>query len=165
MLGKILLVIALVLATAPTTRAQAHPDFSGTWKLNLDKSDYGDLQGPETRIDVIEQRDGHVNERVTAEGRHRRQEYTLLFAEDGSETALPPGTKMGSVVILGVSAKWQGAALVVTQRLRFQGTPLMTANTYTLSGDGKTLTIAVALGSSSRTAATFVFDRILADEH
>jgi hypothetical protein len=164
MLGKILLVIALVLA-APMTRAQAHPDLSGTWKLNLDKSDYGDLQGPETRIDVIEQHDGHVSERVIAEGRHRRQEYTLLFAADGSETALPPGTKMGSVTILGVSAKWQDAALVVTQRLRFQGAPLMAANTYTLSADGRTLTIAVALGNGSRTAAMFVFDRILADEH
>jgi hypothetical protein len=165
MLGKILLVIALLSATAPTTRAQGHPDFSGTWKLNLDQSDYGDLQGPETRIDVIEQHDGQMSERVTAEGRHRMQEYTLLFAADGSETTLPPGTKMGSVTILSVSAKWQGAALVVTQRLRFQGTPLMTANTYTLSADGRTLTIAVALGSGSRTAATFVFDRMVTDEH
>src|SRR5260370_26152508 len=100
MLGRILLVIALLSTVGTTTLAQGHPDFSGTWKLNLDKSDYGDLQGPETRIDVIEQHDGHVSERVTAEGRHRKQQYTLQFATDGSETALPPETKMGSVTIL-----------------------------------------------------------------
>jgi len=158
--GRILLIIVLLLAIAPTTRAQGHPGFSGTWRLNLDKSDYGDLQGPETRIDVIEQHDDHVSERVTAEGRHRKQQYTLLFATDGSETALPPETRMGSVTILRVSARWQGEALVVKQTLRFQGTPLVGINTYTLSGDQKTLTIAVALGGGSIPVATFVFDRI-----
>jgi hypothetical protein len=164
MLGRILLVIALLSTVVPTTRAQGHPDFSGTWKLNLDKSDYGDLQGPETRIDVIEQHDGHISERVTAVGRHRKQQYTLLFATDGSETALPPETKMGSVTILSVSAKWQGETLFVTQKLRFQGAPLVATNAYMLSGDGKTLMIALALGSGSIPTATFVFDRILTVE-
>jgi hypothetical protein len=164
MLGIILVVIALLAAAAPTTHAQGHPDLSGTWKLNLDKSDYGDLQGPETRIDVIEQNDGHVSERVTAEGRHRKQQYTLLFATDGSETALPSETKMGSVTILSVSANWQGETLVVTQKLRFQDASLMATNAYQLAGDGKTLTIALTLGSDRVPAATFVFDRILTAE-
>ena len=163
--GRILRIIALLLAIASTTRAQEQPNFSGTWRLNLGKSDYGDLQGPETRTDVIEQHEGHVREHVTAEGRHRRQQYTLSFATDGNETVLPPGTKMGSVTIQGVSAKWQREALIVTQKLRFQGITLVAENTYRLSADGKTFTIAVALGSDSRTAATFVFDRILADQH
>lgn len=162
---RVLLIMALLLTVAPATRAQEHPNFSGTWKLNLDKSDYGDLQGPETRTDVIEQHEGHVSERVIAEGRHRVQQYTLLFATDGSETALPHGTKMGSVTILGVSARWQGEALIVMQNLRFQDSDLVAANVYTLSGDGKSLTIAVALGGSSRTAATFVFDRVLTNQH
>jgi len=157
---RILLVIVLLLVAAPTVRAQKHTDFSGTWKLNLDKSDYGDLQGPETRIDVIEQHEGHVSEQVTSEGRHRKQQYTLLFATDGSETALPPETKMGSVIIVSVSAKWQGEVLLVTQKLRFQSAPLVATNAYELSGDGKTLTIALSLGGDSVRAATFVFDRI-----
>lgn len=160
MLGRIPLIIVLLLAVAPTTRAQAHPDFSGTWKLNLDKSDYGDLQGPETRIDIIEQHADHVSDRVTAEGRHRKQQYTMLFATDGSETLLPPETKMGSVTILSVSAKWRGETLVVTQKLRFQGAPLVATSSYTLSADGKALSMALALGGGNVPAATFVFDRI-----
>jgi hypothetical protein len=157
--GKILLILFLLLAVAPITRAQGHPDFSGTWKLNLDKSDYGDLQGPETRIDVIEQHEDRVSDRVTTEGRHREQQYTLLFTTDGNETTLPPETKMGSVMILSVSARWQGETLVVTQKLRFQGAPLVATNLYKMSGDGKTLTIALALGDGSVPAATFVFDK------
>jgi hypothetical protein len=36
------------------------PDFSGIRRLNRDQSDYGDLQGLESRIDVIEQHEDHV---------------------------------------------------------------------------------------------------------
>lgn len=157
---RILLLIFLLLAVAPAVRAQDHTGLSGTWKLNLDKSDYGDLQGPETRIDVIEQHGGTVSEQVTSEGRHRKQQYTLLFATDGSETVLPPETKMGTVTIVSVSAKWQREVLLVTQKLRFQSAPLVAINAYKLSGDGKTLTIALSLGGESAPAATFVFDRI-----
>jgi hypothetical protein len=39
MLGRILLIIALLSTAMLATLAQGHPDFSGTWKLNLDKSD------------------------------------------------------------------------------------------------------------------------------
>jgi hypothetical protein len=150
----------IIFATATTVRAQQHPNLSGTWKLNLATSDYGDLQGPDTRTDVIEQHDGRISESVAAEGRHRRQQYTLDFATDGTQTTLPPGIKMGSVTILSVSARWQGASLVVTQNLRFQGATLVATNTYALSADGHTLTIALALGGDSKTAATFVFDRV-----
>ncbi len=160
MFGRLLLPIALMLAAASPARAQVRPDFSGTWRLDLAKSDYGDLQGPEARTDVIEQHVGRISESVTAEGRHRKQRYTLIFATDGTQTALPPGTRMGSVTILSVSARWQPASLIVTQKLRFQGALFEAANTYTLSANGNTLTIALALGGESGTAATFVFDRI-----
>lgn len=104
MYKKILFAFALLFVAASTLRAQQDPDFSGTWKLNLAKSDYGDMQGPETRTDVIEQHDGQISENVTAEGRHRKQHYTLTFATDGSLTTLPPGIRLGTVSILSVSA-------------------------------------------------------------
>jgi hypothetical protein len=156
-----LLVTALIIfATATTMRAQEHPNLAGTWKLNLATSDYGDLQGPDTRTDVIELHDGRISENVTAEGRHRRQQYTLDFATDGTQTTLPLGIKMGPVTILSVSARWQGSSLVVTQNLRFQGATLVATNTYSLSADGHTLTIALAFGGDSNAAATFAFDRV-----
>jgi hypothetical protein len=96
LLTRLSLATALILFATPTTvRAQQHPNLSGTWKLNLATSDSGDLQGPDTRTDVIEQHDGRISESVTAEGRHRRQQYTLDFATDGTQTTLPPGIKMG----------------------------------------------------------------------
>jgi hypothetical protein len=157
--GSSLATALIIFATATTMRAQEHPNLSGTWKLNLATSDYGDLQGPDTRTDVIEQHGGRISESVTAEGRHRRQQYTLDFAIDGNQTTLPPGIKMGPVTILSVSARWQGSSLVVTQNLRFQGATLVATNTYSLSADGHTLTIALAFGGDSKAAAKFAFDR------
>jgi hypothetical protein len=161
MYRRILFAAALMFIVAPNLRAQERPDFSGTWKLNLAKSDYGDLQGPESRTDIIEQHDGRISESVTAEGRHRRQQYTLSFATDGSETALPPDTRMGVVTILTVSARWRETALAVTQNLKFQGAVLVATNMYLLSDDGNTLTMILSLNGGSRTDATFVFDRVL----
>jgi hypothetical protein len=163
MFRRILFFAALLFLIAPTLRAQQPPSLTGTWNLNLAKSDYGDLQGPETRTDVIEQHDGQISETVKAEGRHRKQQYTLTFATDGQATTLPPGIRMGSVAILSVSARWRGAALIVTQHLKFQGAPLVATNTYTLSDDRNALTIAFSLDGGSRTDATFVFDRVLAN--
>jgi hypothetical protein len=157
--GFLFATVLIIFATATTVRAQEHPNLSGTWKLNLATSDYGDLQGPDKRTDVIEQHDGRISESVTAEGRHRRQQYTLDFATDGTQTTLPPGIKMGPVTILSVSARWQGSSLVVTQNLRFQGSTLVATNTYALSADGHTLNIALTLGAERQTAATFAFDR------
>jgi hypothetical protein len=142
---------------------QSHPDLSGTWRLNLDKSDYGDLQGPETRIDVIEQHDGRISESVTAEGRHRKQKYTLLFTTDGTPATLPEGTRMGTVLLRKVSAVWQDTTLIVTQGLVFQGAPLVTISRYTLSADATTLTMALGFAGDPETAATFVFDRVVPD--
>ena len=161
MYRRILFAAALMFIVAPNLRAQERPDFSGTWRLNLAKSDYGDLQGPESRTDVIEQHDGRISESVTAEGRRRRQQYTLSFATDGSETALPPDTRMGVVTILTVSARWRETALAVTQKLKFQGAVLVATDTYSLSDDGNTLTTILSLNGGSRTDATFVFDRVL----
>jgi hypothetical protein len=140
---------------------EPHPDLSGTWRLNPDKSDYGDLQGPETRIDVIEQHDGQIRESVTAEGRHRKQRYTLLFTTDGTPATLPEGTRMGTVLLRKVSAVWQDTTLIVTQKLEFQGAPLVTISRYTLSADATTLTMALGFAGDPETAATFVFDRVV----
>ncbi|MEO6803453.1 MAG: hypothetical protein ABI197_09455 [Granulicella sp.] len=164
MFGKIVLAIALLILVGATALAQEHPDLSGSWRINLAESDYGDLQGPDTRVDVIEQHDGRVSDRVTVEGRRRKQQYTLLFVTDGTETALPPGTKTGITTILTVSGQWQGNVLVVIQKVQSQGIRLVLANRYTLSGDGKTLSVTVSRENDSKALADFVFDRILPSE-
>lgn len=141
--------------------AQDKPDLSGTWKLNLAKSDYGDTPGPSSRTDTIEQRGESISESVESEYRNKPQRYTLEFSTDGKKRVLPPGAgvNVGSTTLKSIFASWQGPSLVVTEILNFQGLDLPAKNTYTLSGDGSTLTIAVSLGGGD-TAFQYVFDRV-----
>ena len=43
-----------------TAWAQQPLNLSGVWELDVAHSDYGDLQGPSSRTDIIEQHDGEI---------------------------------------------------------------------------------------------------------
>jgi len=48
---------ALLAASWGLLQAQAKPNFSGTWKLNAGKSNFGPMPAPETRTDKITHQD------------------------------------------------------------------------------------------------------------
>lgn len=150
---------ALLCFSSASVQAQDHPDLTGTWKLNLEKSNYGDMPGPSDRTDTIEQRGGEITESVVSKTRNRVQHYTMVFSTDGRKTMLPPGVDMGLVDLKSISAIWQGPSLVATQVMDFQGEALSAKNIYTLSDDGRTLTIAASLNGGG-VAARYVFDRV-----
>jgi hypothetical protein len=83
MIRKILLLTFLVALPLTTAFAQQKPDFSGTWKLNVAKSDFGALPGPESRTDVITHKDPSLSNSVTAEGAQGKQQYTVNYTTDG----------------------------------------------------------------------------------
>jgi hypothetical protein len=157
----ITIVFIAVLCFCNCMEAQDKPDLSGTWKLNLAKSDYGDTPGPSRRTDTIEQRGETISESVVSEYRNKPQRYTLAFSTDGKKKIFSSDARVnvGSTTLRSISASWQGRSLVVTEILNFQDFDLPAENTYTLSGDGSTLTIAVSLGGGD-TAFQFVFDRV-----
>jgi len=159
---RILTALFLVLWNPFLAWTQTKADFSGTWKLNLEKSDYGDLQGPSSRIDVIDQKGELISERVVAKVRNKIQNYTLTFSTDGRTTVLPQDSyvRMGFVTLHNISAYWQDSSLVVMQGMYFEDYDIVAKNLYSLSADGNTLIIAVSLNGGD-SAAKFVFDRVL----
>ena len=54
---KAIVTALFVTAFATSMIAQSKPNFSGTWKLNLAKSDFGPLPAPDSRTDVIDHND------------------------------------------------------------------------------------------------------------
>jgi len=70
---KRVMTFAAVLLLLSLARGQNTPDFSGTWRLNLLRSDHGDLQGPSSRTDVIK----HYGDNLT-EGVHERRKGFCL---------------------------------------------------------------------------------------
>lgn len=155
----ILLLVALSLCTH--AEGQPKPDLNGVWKLNVAKSDYGDMPGPSSRTDIIEQRGEDISESVVSLTRNKIQRYTMFFSTDGRRTVLSPREQVdtGFVTLKSISATWQGSSLVVIQVLGFDEVDLLAKNTYSLSADGSTLTILISLGGEG-IAAKYVFDRV-----
>jgi hypothetical protein len=157
------LALFLALATPGLAAAQGHPDFSGTWKLNAARSDYGDGPGPREQTDVIEQSGSTVRESITSTNRNRTQRYVLDFPTDGQEVILPEDKviHVGPASLRRISAVWRGDQLVLTQRVEFQDEKFIFPSAYSLSPDGRTMTVVARLGRGS---TTMVFEKVAAGQ-
>ena len=145
MFGKALVAALAVASFAVTLAAQNKPDFSGTWKLNVAKSDFGVMPGPESRTDTIAQTGATVKESVVAIGTPQGdQKYTLTYALDGSETVNSPAPGLD----IKNTAKWDGPALVIISKLKFQDQDVEIKSTWTLADDGKSFTMNAHIASA-----------------
>lgn len=143
------------LACVVSAAAQSKPNFSGTWKLNLDKSDFGVLPPSSGRTDVVDHQDPNIKVNVSDAAAQGQQDYTLILTTDGQEaTNHPGGLDMKS------TANWEGSNLVVNTKLQFQGNDVGIKTTWTLSDDGKTLTESAHLTSPmGETDQKLVFEK------
>ena len=132
-------------ASAAQTTPAAKPNLSGTWKLNLEKSDFGDMHGPVSETDTLTQAGDDLKIGVASETDQGKLNYEYSFKTDGTDTIIPDGTMPADspLKILSSKGEWQGGLLVVTQKITFGEYSLTTKATYTLSPDGKTLTKAL----------------------
>jgi len=124
-----------VAALAVTAEAQSKPNFTGTWKLNVSKSDFGPLPAPDSETDNFNQTDAGIKDDVSANTQQGKQDYTLTYNFDGSETVNTPGG-----LEIKSKAKWDGPALTITSKLKFQDQDVDVKDIWTLSADGNTLT-------------------------
>lgn len=145
MLKKVMVALFAVATLACVSAAQDHPNLSGTWKLNLSKSNPGDY-GPSARTDVITQDGSKFTAKITATTQMGQQDYALNFTADGTKVTIPPDSPMatlGQLTLKDITASWDNASLVLLEDLNYQGQVDIAAKlTYSLSSDGKTLTIA-----------------------
>ena len=148
MIRQLVCLSLFLTAAAALVQAQQKPDFSGTWKLNVVKSDYGVIPGPSSRTDVIMQKEPGVTVHVTAEGDQGKMDYTVNYATDGKEVT----NKVGDFESKS-TAKWEGNNLVVNSKFKFNDMDVTGVATWTLSADSKTLNINVTYTSEMGEAA------------
>jgi len=132
------------------------PDFSGTWTLNVPRSDFGPFPAPEWRTDVIEHGDGTLKltrREVNASGQERVGKWTCKT--DGAECKNTMGrTEMRS------TARWEESTLVVATKTTYEGQDASVEDRWVVSPDGRTLTISRSAVSPQGTAhQTFVLER------
>lgn len=137
--------------------AMSQPNLSGTWKLNLQKSDYGpDYRVPARQTNTIEHNDPKLKitqdeEYATGSPVHGTAEYRT----DGQEST---NDVMGNV--MKAVAKWEGETLRIETRGDFNGMPIYLDDRWSLSADRRTLTLKRHFEGHNRTAdQTILFDR------
>jgi hypothetical protein len=130
------------LLVAALGRSQAAPNFSGDWKMNIVKSDFGRYPAiPELLTRTIRQ-NGVVLEYSTRQKgtgpEHKAVDVTteLKYTTDGKVCA----NKVNGSDAKG-TAKFQGGNLVIESTREIQDLRIASKEVWTLSEDGKVLTI------------------------
>lgn len=141
----------LLLASA---MAQPRPDFSGDWKMNAAKSNFGGGPSPTSMTRKIT----HVEPKITiveaqSGGVAGEQNLNRTFTTDGKDITISSGG-----VDLRSSAAWEGSAMVVTTNVDVAS--VVYSDRMTLSDDRRELRSEVTLSSpQGQIQVTIVFDR------
>jgi hypothetical protein len=135
-------IAAFALLLALSGYAQTKPNFTGTWKLNVGKSDFGPIGGPDSRTDVIVQSEGMIKDDVNSDGQQGKISYSLNLKTDGTEAMVHIANRD-----ITISAKWDGPSLIMNQKFDYEGNAITAKNTWALSSDGNTFTISSHINS------------------
>jgi hypothetical protein len=134
--------LATAVLCALSAAAQSRPDFSGSWKLNPAKSDFGSMPGVDSRTDLITQTADTLTDKVSAQTEGGPLDLNLTYKLDGTPTVNQfQGNDVKS------KAQWDGSTLVVDSQFSFNDSDIQFESRWTLSPDGKTLTMATHINS------------------
>lgn len=132
---KLMSTLFVIAAAAGMAMAADKPDFSGSWKMDADKSTFGPMPPPTSLTRKIAHKDPDVSVEEARSGAQGDMNMTMKYSTDGKETT---NSLMGNDV--KSKAAWDGKALVITSNANFGGADVKLTNKWTLSDDGKTLT-------------------------
>ena len=113
------------------------PNLSGTWNLNISKSNFGQMSAPASQVDTIEDNEPlvKINE-VQKGGMMGDVNVTTTVDTTGKETKT---SGMGGADVTS-TAHWDGATLVIDSKTSYQGSAITIKDSYALSSEGKILT-------------------------
>ena len=128
-------------AQQPAPATTAKPDFTGTWKINLDKSQLSPAPQPSEQTEILTLSGDTITIDYNAKTEEGRQKFVYSLKIGGPETPFPkPTINESSLSTISSKAEWKDNSLVITQKVTYQGGPGILTSTYTVSPDGKTLT-------------------------
>jgi hypothetical protein len=129
----LLLFLLAALALAP---AQAKSDFSGTWKANAAKTDFGPMPPPDSMVEKIVHQDPSLKVNIAQTGGQGDMTYDMIYTTDGKECV---NSFMGNDFKTAV--KWDGDDLVADTKGSFDGNDFTAKERWVLSDGGKTMTV------------------------
>jgi hypothetical protein len=146
-----LMIAAIVCLCASIASAQTKPDFSGTWKMNREKSKF-ERGGPDAILTKIDHKEPAFAENWTVSTPDGERSLQAKYTTDGKETEQEVMGRMAKT-----SAKWDGDALVI----EFKSEEGFFKRKITLSADGKTITKIVTQSprDGEQTEDTVIFEK------
>jgi hypothetical protein len=146
-------ILAAALLALVSTQAPATPNFSGDWKMNAAKSDFGGLPAPSSMVRTITHAEPSLKIVETQRSDMGDQSTTRAYTINGSPTTF---TSQGAEV--RTQAEWTGATLLVTSSVEAVGVTFK--DRMTLSADGRILTSLVHITSpQGEVDINIVFDK------
>lgn len=135
--------------------ADSKPNFSGSWRLAVAKSDFGSAAAPLSMLTKIDHKEPEILVRsavTTAQGAYD-SEYR--YVTDGRENT---NTIRGSEIKSRV--RWEGSVLKVLAHAMNGGSQVEFADEWTLSTDKKALTMARIISApQGKVQQRYVFER------
>ena len=128
-------ILVLIVALASFAVAADKPNFSGDWKINIDKSVFGPMPPPSSMTRKIAHTDPALSYDEAQSGAQGDLQRTVKYSTDGKETT---NDFMGQPT--KSTAAWDGSKLVITTKAEFGGTEVKLIDTWSLSTDGKEFT-------------------------
>ncbi len=128
--------VVAVLASSFTALAADVPNFTGEWKMNVAKSNFGAMPAPDLMTRSIKHSDPSLEITTHQKGARGESTTELKYTTDGK----PAVNKVRGSDAKG-TARWEGDTLVIESWLEVQGAEIKGKETWALSGGGKTLTI------------------------
>jgi hypothetical protein len=139
-LSKLALIMA---ALASIALAADKPNFSGDWKMNAAKSNFGPIPAPATYTRKVTHAEPSITIENTQTGTAMGDQHdTRTYTTDGKEISYQAN---GADVKASIS--WDGNALLINSKASIQGMDILIKDTITLADDGRTMTDAVHVAS------------------
>ena len=133
-------VAMLALAAPRVSAAQSVPSLSGTWILQVDKSDFGPMPPPASRTDVIDHQEPKLTIKRTVVSVAGTNSTELVLAVDGK-----PYKNAGVMGETVSTLHWDGQTLVIVNTVESPQGQFTATDRVTLSSDGKTMNVARVL--------------------
>ena len=152
---SVLILAALASLSAMLATAADKPNFTGAWKLNVPKSEFGMMPAPEKQERTIKHEDPKMNINSVSVGPQGEQKTESNYTTDGKDSI----NKVRGADVKSVAA-WEGDKLVVKSKREAQGMEITVVENWSLSADGKVLTIVNKIGTPQGDfEATMVLDK------
>jgi hypothetical protein len=130
-----LFALAVVSALAATPAAQAaKSNFTGTWTLDIAKSDFGGAPPPESMVMVVEHKDPTIRIKSTQKSSEGEVVNDRTLTIDGKPSTNKITMMGGEQQSITSTSKWDGAKFVTTYPITVEGNTINFVDTWSVEG-------------------------------